>query len=90
MIKLGQKAKIIKRPNNSESGKNARVEKQGYIYALTKYLVTIMYAKDGYDMYKESINVADIIDNHIQLQVKVNKEWNIVSAKDFEILMRNA
>ena len=84
MIKLGQKVRVIKRPNNSESGRNAKTEKQGYIYSLTKHLITVMYTKDGHDTYKESVNVADIIEKIIELQIKRNKEWVKVTLKDFE------
>lgn len=89
MIKLGQKVRVIKRPNNSESGRNAKTEKQGYIYTLTKHLITVMYTKDGHDTHRESINIGDITDKYIELQVEINKKWKVVTRKDFEELMKN-
>lgn len=89
MLKLGTKVKVIKRPNNSAVGRTSREEKQGYINALTKHLITVMYTKDGQDTYKESINVADIIENKIELQIMNNKEWVKATLKDFRILKRS-
>lgn len=85
MLKIGQRAKIdiklVKKCNKGET----REHKVGRIFSLTDKLITIQYTKYGKPTYKNSFNVADVIERKAVINVWINGAWQEVTKNDFKI-----
>lgn len=88
-MKIGDKVKVdlrfVKKPN----GGDEREHKSGRIYSLTDKLITIEYLKDGKPTYRNSFNIADVIEERAIIRVRANREWTRIAKKDFEEMMKN-
>ena len=83
-MNIADKVKVTKNIKGKGHDTNEIVHKKGRIYALTDKIITIQYLKNGKQTYRESFNIADIIERKAVIEVLVNGEWVQVTKEYFK------
>ena len=88
-MQVGDKVQVDLRFDKKPNGGDEREHKTGRIYAITNKLITIEYLKDGKPTYRNSFNIADVIEEKVIISICVNRKWTRVAKKDFEELIKD-
>ena len=83
-MNIADKVTVTKYIKGKGHDTNGIVHKKGRIYALTDKIITIQYLKNGKQTYRESFNIADIIERKAVIEVLVNGEWVQVTKEYFK------
>ena len=85
-MKVGDKVRLTLKVGKKCNGSSGIESKQGRIYSLNKRLITIEYInKYGEPTYRNSFNIADIIEKKAVVEVKENRTWVQVTPMDLEL-----
>ncbi|MFR8044190.1 MAG: hypothetical protein ACLU7E_19065 [Clostridium butyricum] len=84
-MQIGNKARIIKDIKGKGLNTDEIIYKKGRIYALSDKITVIEYIKQGSPTYRESFNIADVIENKVMIEVFTNGEWVQVTKQYFKI-----
>lgn len=86
MLNVGDKARVTK--NKSYKGRDLHyvpsVNRQATIYALDEYKITVEYIKNNVGTSRESFNLADIIEDVAEIDVKSESGWVRVGTDYFK------
>ena len=83
-MNIGDKVRL-KVKQMAKLNRPAFVEHKGYICNITDHIINIMYIKDGRKTYRESFDIADIIEKKAEIEVFIGGKWVEVTSKDFKI-----
>ena len=84
-MQVGDKVRITKDIKGKGHNTDEIIYKKGRIYTLKDKIITIEYLKNGEPTYRESFNIADIMEKKAVIEVLVNGEWVQVTQNDFKI-----
>lgn len=89
-MKAGDKVKI-KVKQMAKLNRPAFVKHKGYISNISNNIIVVMYT-DSYenDLYRESFNIADVIEGKAIIEIKENGIWRLINQFDFMEMRKNA
>jgi len=82
-MKVGDKLRVTKKKDGKAFNETEIKNRTARVYALdTK--ITVVYRKDGQDMFRESFNFPDIIAGSVTIEIWEEKFWRRITKEDFK------
>lgn len=86
-MQIGDKVTVIKNPNNKEKTEGvkqtrfAKIHQNGILESISSNVIVIKYKN-----YRESFNIADIVQRFVEIQ---DKHHNKLTPQDFKEMIKN-